>query len=552
MAFMSPLGTLSYNGYTFDGSSKIEVNIRMVRDEANQTIIYQEHSYTVTATIADAADTGPTMDQIKALLGEQGRTFVINQRGFGRPLTVGPGGVPDVKLGPKSEEISWSPIGANLACEIVWRFTVCLAYCDDTASRKEGLMALNYTADFSINDKGQTTRTLSGYLEITQKRNGRRLASCADQFRRLVKPDAPEGFKRQQSYNVSKDKARLDFTVTDTEIPSKFAYPAGVVEASGRHRASWSRSGRGASKLRNTISMELEMAPGVSQAVGWSIFRKIVADRIAKAMMAQKLPVVLDELSVEEDIWGRSSSFTAGYTILKSCAACLAKHAGLWEPIGTDWRRWRTSMASIFNNRGTAKFELPAGDVIVDLCGGEAGIYHDMINKTPAEPRPQYKPVFKNDLPPPEYSYYDYTQMVVPMRDRPVQRQSYLQEPESSSDLIGNDPEERSPMSFGPSGGTSDTIQEGGRSRYTVQLVGSAKRIGYPVPRSSIESVGKQVAIETSFGMAQAIVGNWFGVPVYQAYWLGKYVIGNSPGEVKPEANIKEEVNKDGKAICDC
>lgn len=551
MPFLNTLGTFSYNGYAFDGSSKIEVVSRMVRDEADATIIYQEHTYTVHATIADNTDTGQTMDDIKALLGEQARTLIVIDRGWGVPLTVGPGGVQDVKLGPKSEELSWAPIGANRACEIVWRFTVCLAYCDTTGHRKEGLMALNYTTDFSIDGKGATTRTISGYLEITQTRNGRQFANCADAYRNLIKPGEPNGFRRTQQHSVSKDKARLDFTVTDTEISSKFAFPQGCTDASGRARVGWGRANRGATKLRSTISMELEMKPGVSQAVGWSIFSQIVAQRINIAKK-QGLPVLLDELSVEEDIWGRSTSYSVGYTLLRSCAACLAKHGGLWEPIGTNWAKWQLSMASVFNERGTAQLNLPAGDVIVNLCGPEDGIYLETDSKTPSEPEPQYKPVFKNELPPPQYSYYDYTQVIAPERDRPVQRQAYLQEPEATSDLIGSDPEEKTPFSFGKSGGTSDAIQEGGRSRYSVNLVGSAKRVGYPVPRPSIESVGKQIATETNFKMAQCIVGNWCGVPIYQAYWIGKYVLGNAPGEVKAQANPKEEVDKNGKAICKC
>jgi hypothetical protein len=550
--FMAALGTLSYNGYTFDGSSKITCDIEFVQDEAQRTIIYQRQTFIVTATIADGGDTGFAMDQIKALLGEQGKTLVVSQRGFADALVVNGGGpVKDLKFGPVPRILQWEPVGANLACEIVWEVVVCIPYCDATAVAYRGVIAMNYGVSFAIKN-GDTTRTISGYLEIAQTRNGRRAPDCADIYRRLVDLKPPVGFRRESNWDVTPDKSRLNFTVTDTQIASKFAFPAGVTNASGRHRAAWSRNNRGATRLRNSISMELEMAPGVSQAMAWSIFGSIVSTRIDWARR-QQLPLLLDELTVEEDIWGRSTSFSVGYQILRSCAACLPQHAGLWQPINTDWTRWRVSMANVFDNRGTAQLGLLGGDAIIDLCGGQArSLTLEDRPRTPTEPYPAYRSIFRNATPDPRYSYIKYENAIVPARERPVQRQSYLQTPESPGELIGNDPVDRAQMSFGATGGTADVIQEGGRGRYDVAMVGAATRAGFPVPRPSIEQVGSQGATETAFKMASFVVGAWFGVPIYTAYWAGQYVLGGAPGQVRPEANPKEEVNANGQVNCNC
>lgn len=548
--FLNQLGTLSYNGYSFDGSSKITAQIEMVQDEAQRTIIYQRQTFTIEATVADT-DTGADMDDIKRRLGEQGRTLRVIQRGFADNLIVGPDGVPDLKFGPVPRIISWQPIGANRACEIVWEVVVHLPYCDNTAARRSGLLAFNYEANFAIR-KGHTVRTITGYLEIGQTRLGRRAPDCADLYRKLVNPIAPDGFDRQHNWTTSKDKCRLDFTIVDTQIVSKFAFPVGVSEASGRHRSSWSRNNRGATRLRNSINMDLEMVPGVSQSQAWAIFGNIVSQRINHAKK-QGLPVLLDELSVEEDIWGRASSFSVGWQILKSCAGCLPQHSGLWQPIGTDWTRWRVSMSSIFDNRGVAQLGVGAGDAIIDLCGDAgATMTLDSRNYTPDEPKPKYAPLYKNEIPPPQYSYLKFDNAIIPARSRPVQRQAYLQSTESAAELAGDDLAGRAPFAFGPTGGTSDEIQEGGRSRYEVTMVGTATRAGYPVPRPSLESIGKQSTTETSCKMAQTVVGNWFGLPIYSAVWTAKYVVGNSPGQMKAQANPKEEVDKNGKAICKC
>lgn len=551
MPFMNNVGTLIYNDYEFDASSKVTVQSEMVQDEAQRTVTYQRQTITVRATIANDNSTDTDLETVKALLGEQGAGLRFVNRGFGDDVLINvPGGVKDLKFGPVPKILSWEPIGSHNACEIEWQVVIHVPHCAHTVRRK-GVLAFNYEVDFSI-DRGNTTRTISGYLEIAQTRNARRAPECADLYRDLLRPGLPDGFDRKHNYRISKDKSRLDFTITDTQVNSKFAYPAGVISATGRHRVSWSRNNRGATTLRNSISMELEMVPGVSQAQAWAIFGQIVKKRIDWAKRQNRLPVLLDELIAEEDIWGRSSSFSVGYRVLRTCGACLAKHAGLWQPIDTDWRRWRLSMASIFNERGHAQLGWPSGDAIIDLCGQVSPIAQADYSRTPAEPRVALAAVFKNDYPPPDTSYIKYEQTLVPMRERPVQRQSYLQETEASSDLIGSDPEERTPFNFGNTGGTSDTIQEGGRSRYSVQLVGSGQRAGYPIPRPSLESIGRQSATETMFKMMQSVVGNWFGVPIYQGYWVGNYIVGNGPGEVKLEPNIKEKVDKNGKAICDC
>lgn len=549
MPFMTTIGDLSYNGFSFDASTHMTVTCEMVQDEAQRTVIYQKQTFIIRATIAEDPDTDVSMEDIKKKLGEQGQTFIVNNKGFGNPLTVGPGGAGDVKFGPVPKILSWEPIGSNRACEIEFQIVCCLAICEGT-TRAKGVMAFNYEVDFSI-DNGHTTRTISGYLEIAQTRQGRRAPDCADIYRSLLKPSLPDGFERKQDHRVSKDKSRLDFSITDIQIPSKFAFPQGVTHADGAHDVAWSRNNRGATQLRNTISMELEMAPGVSQSVAWGIFGQIVSKRIKHAK-AQKLPVLLDELRARESIWGRSSSFSVSYRILKTCGECMAKHAGLWQPIDTNWRRWKLSMASVFNERGHAGLFQPSGDAIIDLCGSASALDISDSSGTPMEPVPTFSTVFKNDYPPPDTSYIKYYQTIAPARERPVQRQSILQTPESSSDLIGSDMDDRSPLSFGPAGGTSDIIQQGGRARYSVQLIGSATRAGYPVPRPSLESLGQKTATELDFKMTETIIADWFGVPIYESYWVGSYALDNSPGNMKPQPNIKEGVNEDGKTNCKC
>lgn len=552
MPFLTTLGTLQYGTYTFDASSKVTVSSEMVQDEAQRTIVYQRQTFTVSATVAVAAGTDDTLEDIKAILGEQGSGFRFLNRGFGNDVKVNvAGGVRDLKFGPAPKILEWEPIGNSLACEIVWQVVICVPHCTGT-TRDKGILAFNYEVDFNI-DRGNTTRTISGYLEIAQTRQGRRAPDCADLYRRLLKPGLPDGFERKHNFHISQDKSRLDFQVNDSQLNSKFPFPANVVSASGRHRAAWSTANRGRTTLRNSISMELEMVPGVSQAQAWGIFGQIVKKRIAIAKGQGKI-ILIDELIAEEDIWGRTSAFSCNYRILQTCGACLTKTSGLWQPIDTDWRRWKLSMSSIFNERGHAELGLPPGDAIIDLCGAAAPLDVGGESKTPKEPVPSLPAgaVFKNTTPPPANSYTHYEQTVAPYRERPVQRQAVLQAPESPAEFAGADPTSRTPFNFGKSGGVSDFMQIGGRARHIVQLIGIGIRAGFPVPRPALEKVGDRTATEMSFEMPQTIIANWLGVPIFKAYWRGVYALDNGPGQVKQAANPKENVDPNGKAICDC
>lgn len=557
MVGMLTLGELTYGdggagdmSYTFDATAKITVQSEMVQDEAQRTVIYQRQTITVRATIADNDSTDQQLESIKAILGEQGSGLTFINRGFGDDVLVNvPGGVRDLKWGPVPKILMWEPIGNCRACEIEWQVVIHVPHCVGT-TKDTGILAFNWEADFDIT-RGNTTRTISGYLEIAQTRRNRRAPDCADLYRNLIKPDLPAGFERKQNHHISKDKSRLDFSVVDSQINSKFAYPAGVVVAQGKHRAQWSRNNRGATTLRNTIAMELELEPSVSQARAWQIFGQIVAKRIAKTRSQGNLPVLLDDLTAEEDIWGRSTSFSCSYRILRTAGQHLVAHSALWTPIDTDWQRWKVSMADVFHERGHAKLGILAGDAIIDLCGGASNTAaSNVTSKTKGESSPTYgNAIFRNTVPPAEKSFLKYMNMIVPGRANPVQRQSFLQSPASPGEMKGSDPTAAVPLIFGKPNGTSDVIQQGGRPRYTVQIVGSAERAGYQVPRPSLESVGGQQAIEIDFKMMQEAVGNLLGVTLYKAYWIGTYVVGNGPGVVDVPANPKEGIDGNGRAL---
>ncbi len=545
------VGTLKYNGYTFDGTSKVTVRIEFVKDEAQRTIIYHKHVITVRATIGGITQspsgapiaTDETMEDIRARLGEQGAILEFTNRGFGEDLIVNKrGGIFDVKWGPVPEILMWEPIGSNNACEIEWQVTVHVPHCVKGKVRTKGIMATNYEVVFEIDRRGATTRTITGYLEIAQTRNKRKIPDTADAYREVIAPEPPAGyrvgFERTTSqWNVSKDKSRVDFTVIDRQIPSPNAYPRGAIEISAKHRVVQRRKSM---RPRNVITVDIERATDISGSMTWMIFLQLVGQRIKHAQRKGSV-LIIDEVSVEEDIFGYESSFRVSYQYT-SCLKDLIGNSGLWMPVeGTDWGLWRASMAStMFNHTGSAGLRnYAANDAIIDLCGVSTSALNAPVRST--REQTVRASTIENKKPPAKESWYEYDAAIIPYRERPVVRQSILQ-PEESYIPGGMTESEAASLdfNFGAAGGTSDIMQTGGRPRYGARFVGSALRVGHKIPRPALRTIGGQTAQETRGAFLLRPVSNLLGIPLWSAKWVIDYVLSNSPGKVTPPDKLDE------------
>lgn len=533
-------GVLSYNGIVFDGASKISVTSETVSDEGNITITYVRYIILVYAVFQRTGGTDNTLTIVRGKLNEQGRQLIFRQKGFGNDLVVGPNGPRrDVRMGPKPKVLQWNPIGAHNACEVSWSVEVCVPECESGgAIRQSGISAFNYELDWDINEFGDTTRTGTGYIEIVQSRRGRQLADSADKYREALAAGTPLGFKRSSRFHLSKDKARLDFTIVDAQIPSNNAYPKNVTDIQGSHTVSVSRSQGGFKIHRNIIAVDVNMRRGISGVQAWTIFLNILRGRM-RVPHDRGYSVFIDELSIDEEIFGRRCSFQAAYRIMDMPIEHIVYLTGLWEPLRDyKWRDWRESMKIEQSVRGTqGMFHNASADVIIDLCGGvpTASLVAD---REPPAVRAPRAPVLTNEKPKPEYSYLKYQAAVVPSRYRPVIRQSTLQSPESPSSGASMRFDPRSGgvtaaqggFDYGPQATTADVLQERGGGRYEIRLVGEAVRAGYEIPRPELVQVQGYAVSEKASQFAMTNVGNFFGIPVFKAKWDVLYLVGKSPG----------------------
>jgi hypothetical protein len=557
MPLLAALGELSYNGYSFDGTSQVKVTVDFVKDESQRTVVYHQHTIRVQAVIQNDSSTDDAVTDIRKRLGEQGKTLTFINQGFGDDLIVNQNraGLRDVKWGPKPTILSWQPIGAARACEIEWQVVTCVPVCENfTRPPTSGVMAFNFDVSFAIDQKGYTTRNINGYLEIAQTRDGRRVPDSADAYLDRILVTIPLGFHRQRSRHLSADKSRLEFSITDTQIPSPNAFPPGVVDITCKHRVGHRR---GSGLVRNVISAEIEMAEGWPTAHALIIFSAIANQRIIATRQAIgrtdstsggagaiRADVLIDEFSIEEDVFSRRSSFTVGYRVPSSLQFFI-NDCGLWLPLPTNWVAWHSSIAQVQSLRGNAQMQQYASNEnITDLCETTNSVV-DHASQFQPNPNAGRFTGTTNQRPDPKNSWLKFYHSGSVRRRRPVARQSILQRTDGDSLYQPND---TTGVQYPSRSGTDDVIQVSGQNSYWAIVTGQAARAGWEIPRPRYAMIGGAPATEVDGEFQQAITNRWFGVPIYQAAWCIVYELPHSPGNVTLPDNPKDFFYGDGTA----
>jgi len=402
MALLSAVGTATYNTITLNCLHNTRITATPIHDEARRTIVAWRHLLYVEAWIrvgdyAAGSTTDTDLDALKAKLLQPAGQLTFTSKGYGN-VTVNVSGAKDVMWGPMPTVFEWVPIG-NQGALIHWGLEWIAPVCNGTTRYTREIMAFNWDYQCVLDQQGLSTRTISGYAEIPMTRfsaGSKLLPDMSDEYREQVAKNfepVPIGFKRQASYHVSKDKRRLDFTLTDTEIPSQNPLPEGVTDAP--IHASLSTAARG----KTGIFMEwywrmhgsITVAPQMPTAFAWSKFLVYLNDRLRWLKNNQNLiptdragQIILIPTRFEwgEEVNGLTSTFSVEYYIMSGAVqgsaglASVLRASGLWKPIeGPDWLRWRNSMAAlgVSTPRGSANLFLSAQhDAIVDLCVGDS------------------------------------------------------------------------------------------------------------------------------------------------------------------------------------
>ena len=107
-------GEFTYNGFTFDGSAHIRVDVEFLYDDAHRTVIAHRHRIMVDAVVNNDTDLDGDLEDLRQRLGESGKNLTFKDKGFGDDLVVKPNSdQADIANGPHPQTLSWHPLGDN-------------------------------------------------------------------------------------------------------------------------------------------------------------------------------------------------------------------------------------------------------------------------------------------------------------------------------------------------------------------------------------------------------------------------------------------------------
>lgn len=561
------MATCQYNGVTFTSLYSSRVTARPIYDDAKRTVVYVEHTLEVNGFISSStSDT--TLSTMRRSLTTPAGNLDYEDKGYGDlVINTNTSGVWDAAWGPMPEVLEWAPLGGDgLAAKVKWRVVVRIPECT-TARYRNAVAAHNHEADYEIDQDGYTTVRHKGYLEIPMTRlsvNDRSMPDLVDLYREQVDRKSPTGFRREnRSYHISKDKRRLDYTFTDKQLPVPLPKLCTAIDA----RQSFdSRLAKpfGFAVWIFRLDATITLAAGVSKEEALTIFTALLGSRL-RELRRKKKTVIPQTYSVEEDIFGRTSRFTATFHCISQQPLKIGQWlglSGLWSPIeGTSYQQWRTSLQSYGaeGTRGFANLQYGrADDVIVDLCQPAQAQQVLSAAKPPnahlpaggGGPRVEVKgdEEIKVDGLTPGNAWMDYNAGVRWRESQNKARHKRLPLPLGS--------ENAGPLTFSataqpdyrprPAQDTTsnhaatprlphlapDVFQRTSSPTRTLSLEGYGIRVGWRVPAPSVVSVGGQPVEELDRDVVERVIGHIGLLPVFLTTWTIDYGVPDTPASI--------------------
>lgn len=413
-----PIGELTtrfeYNRISFD-VYRSKISSTPIMDEAKRTVKYVTHVITVEAIVyADDPTSNNITEQttntdlalIRILISKPGKVLTFFDKGFGN-LNVNQNGVFDSKFGPIPKVIEWSPIGDNLAANVVIQIETTIPECDN-ARYRYGIADLSYSSSTDIDADGYMVRKINGYIEIpmTRLNGGTRFDDHIDRYREMTRPELMTGFQRtSQSFVPSMDKRSATFSYVDVQLVEalpEFCTNFGLTEEYD------SNISNGFLNWNFTLSGSITMAAGMPKRSSLRLFLLTLRSRLVNFEGRQILPdgqiglrkSIFQSIRFSNPIAGRPTNYSATFLLIAvgSIQEFLRK-ARIWEPIpGTNFQLWKSSMENSAGRvRGSFDYrETEDDEQIIDLCSRP--IARDQRPEPPIGDNQQDQP--ENQVPP--------------------------------------------------------------------------------------------------------------------------------------------------------
>lgn len=565
MSFLTGNGTLSYNGVSFNaplGTFKTRVSGKPEWDEARRTVTCVEWTIIIEGYIQSGSGTGSTLDDIRSRLMRPAAELHYDAKGFGTLTVNATGGtVWDVDYGPKPFLFEFTPMGPDNACHVLFQVKTKIAQCPDGVGSR--FMAFNWEAVTVIDNNGRTSLNYTGYLEIPLTRpsvGSDRVTDHIDRYREEVYkvfPLLPGMERSNQEYRFSKDRRRVDFAFSDKE--REYPLPTWIASAHIRQTitsAMNSDKTKGFVTWRMNLSGTLVATKFQGKASCFLAFMLILRSRV-ESLLRGNMAVLADNISMDDDdIFGESVSFSVSVLVIfrnPSLNALsntpllpidlfysIAQKAGMWTPVReTSYAEWQQSLKFGGPNspRGWLDIKFnPQDDRIIDLCqhshGGVSGgktARRQFVAPLPPWPTPPNLT--------PGTSWLDwrnevrYREIGTSVAHKPLAPVQTKQPPRKQPNAIG------AGLEFGGAAAAApDVIQQLAPKRI-IEIAGGAIRIGFRAPPPDPPLIRLRQAptiVEAGRKVAESIVGNIAGLPIWLTTWRIEYNVPDQPiGNVK-------------------
>jgi hypothetical protein len=527
---------LEYNGVALGIGSKRSIDITPVYTTDGRQVKHHRISIQVEALVATYVD--ETIEDIKAKLTRQGGQLFIENCGFGQVIDIngGFGTMTDIEGGPFPKLLRFEPMAASLDSTpvyVVWQCEANVFLPSTTEAELGNVLEFQYAANYTIDDKGWSTRHVSGRIKVRRELVGNdQIGHNADEYRNKIKVVKPEGFARHQTYDLSEDKSTLAFSITDTQIRTRQPYPPGVVEIQCTHRASRSRSQL--STTRNHISFHCEVAANQPTVYAWFVFQQIVGKRLQHTR-SQGIAILIDEIEAEEEIFGTGFSASVSYHTLQDAgqgvmASAWLFNSGMFQAVQLSWDAWEKSVHEIEEARGIANL-IPdpiAQDRLVNAENQGLPEVEDVFHPHFDWTTPLGNPLC-NELPTPELSWKHF-EAHFDLKQSALEQDQWIP--------LGPEVLEDGVLSLNELNGVgrNETRKEikallaknNGGLAATLIFRGSAVRVGWEIPLPKLVIPGVKVSL-----IEKRFMPKYFGIyycqPVYGAKWEMKYQLGDLP-----------------------
>jgi len=551
--------TVKYNGVQIGGGDsdftfippEYSFSFTPVYDDAGRSITHLSGVVDIRTDLLGTSESNSSTqaDTIRQKLEEPGKALSI--KGMGAGFSVDP---VDIVGGPKPQVIGWNPVGGERAWEVVWRCEFNFKPSDSSAGFGDlDWKAFNFQNSWSNDFEGQCTRTITGYVDLPQKVQAGGKHRVAAEVRRKIKHLVPDGFRlTENGFRENLAKNRIDFTFTIDQFNAE-AFPAGITAATGVYGI----DGTGLALIRGsaTMGMTLTTAPGVSKRRALEVFLEYVNQQaahlrggaatggsLADAGGASRA-VILASFRVQHQLWTRTTSFSASYTLTASLASLMAD-GHVWSPVpGSNYQQWKASIEPLWDNTGNAGLTAhPEEDIIIDI--------NDKTDTATIGRGPARQEQTPTPLPPttgapsPGADYLLYQTYWNVIRDDAITTHRKATNPtvtpiERPRDPTAEDDKAAGAPTYSQSTGSEHVNERSGYPLIRVQLVFRLMRLGSrPVIPAARFYGGKPLTFRYANVTNPHVSGQVGGVNVWSCWGLKEYTLdGEQPKAVEPPPN---------------